>query len=149
MTVAYTLKRPGRALLAGAAIGGCLVSVPFNALDFAANSQFLAVDDMMGRWFWSFAFATFFFGMGLAFVGAPAWMLLDHNGVRGPVAAASLGPALILTLNLLLDLITLQTVAINVGDVLLAGACAVVGLAVQRIAYVEADSIKPPSAQPS
>lgn len=146
MTRTYVLRSPGWALLAGAAVGGCLVAIPFNVVDLAVNSEFLTIGDMVDRWFWSFAFATFIFGMGLVFVGAPAWMYLDHHGIRGPVAAASLGPALVLSLNLLLDLITLRTVAINVGDMVLACACAIVGLTIQRIAYVKAASITLPPA---
>ncbi len=144
----YVLMRPGRALIAGAAIGGILVVAPLAAADFGANARFVTYADLTGRWLLFSAFSTFIFGMGLIAFGVPAWVYLHHQGHRGPVAAGLLGPSVLLSLNALLDFITRKGIAIDVGDILLAVVCGVVGLTIQRIAYVKADRIKPQPAPP-
>lgn len=145
------LKRPGLALVTGAVTGGILAAAWFTVLYAVSypveGGTFVPNGADIARWAVAcFIAATITFGVGMLLVGAPVWMYLDHRGVRGPVAAACLGPGLILSLSALSDLITRHRVALDLGDGLLAGACVIVGLVVQRVAYIKADDITPPPA---
>lgn len=144
------LKRPVLGLVAGAATGGILVAALFT-IDYATahpvqGGAFVPTSADIVRWAAvSFVAAFIVWGIGLAIVGCPIWSILHSRGFSGPLVAALSGAGAVYLIGWLWPP-TSVAAAIEPGRVLLAMSGGIVGLVIERVAYVNTQPIRPPPA---
>ena len=145
------LKRPLLGFAVGAFTGAALVSARFT-VEYATSypvegGTFAPTGGDIVRWAVAiFIGALIVWSIGLTVVGVPIWRLLHDRGVRGPFAAVLLGAITVYVVGMLWPP-TSATAAVEPARLLLAIAGGVVGLVIERVAYVGPP--KPPPARPS